>query len=619
MMDAVSAGNFLSYSAQILFVVALGALLPGALRMDAAGVHYAYWRGLAVLCLALPWLQSRIAASAGTAAVQETFRAAENVADGAAASVGGFSPSAASWGIVGGVLAAGIAIRLVWLGTGLLKLRALRRSTEPAARGAEHDELQQILGTRADVRYADGLAQPVTFGLLAPVVLLPSTLKGHPADVQRAVIAHELLHVQRRDWAWVLVEEVVRAVFWFHPAVWWLISRIQLAREEVVDALAVLVTGQRRTYVEALLAFADDTPLAPATAFARRRHLYRRMRLISREAVMSSNRIVASCAVMALVIAAESWYVVRAFPLVEFSQSSTLQEKPGPLEQIAIPVTPENPIPRRVHVVPPEYPAEGRTENATGFVRLRVTLDQSGKVTETRVIGLRVRMNSGEVSLADVAKEDAQQFFATSPVSKGPEIERVVDAFIRAAASAVEQWRYDPPYQAPISFPILINFSLGSATAETFMPPPPPPAPTGPTAPRPGMRTPPPPPPAPSETELDARRRLFQKLQENQATGWTAEGALRVGENIKPPTKIRDVKPAYPPIAKASSVQGVVIVEARIDEQGYVSHARVLRSIPLLDQTALDAVKQWQFTPTLLNGVPVPIIMTLAINFSLSQ
>jgi len=92
---------------------------------------------------------------------------------------------------------------------------------------------------------------------------------------------------------------------------------------------------------------------------------------------------------------------------------------------------------------------------------------------------------------------------------------------------------------------------------------------------------------------------------------------VRVGGNIKQPSKVKDVKPVYPPIAQSARVQGVVIIEATIGPDGRVKEAKVLRSIPLLDQAALDAVKQWQFTPTLLNGVPVPVIMTVTVNFTL--
>jgi TonB family protein len=92
---------------------------------------------------------------------------------------------------------------------------------------------------------------------------------------------------------------------------------------------------------------------------------------------------------------------------------------------------------------------------------------------------------------------------------------------------------------------------------------------------------------------------------------------LRVGGNIKAPTKIKDVRAVYPEDAKAAGISGVVILEAVIDPAGRVSAANVLRSIPTLDQAAVDAVRQWEFTPTTLNGVAVPIIMTVTVNFTL--
>jgi periplasmic protein TonB len=92
---------------------------------------------------------------------------------------------------------------------------------------------------------------------------------------------------------------------------------------------------------------------------------------------------------------------------------------------------------------------------------------------------------------------------------------------------------------------------------------------------------------------------------------------VRVGGNIKAPQKVKHVNPVYPPIAQSARVQGVVILEATIGPDGAVKDAKVLRSIPLLDASALDAVRQWQFTPTLLNGVPVPVIMTVTVQFTL--
>ena len=167
----------------------------------------------------------------------------------------------------------------------------------------------------ADIRFAPELQQPVTFGVRRPLVLLPDGLRTQSPDIQRAVIGHELLHVKRRDWAWLIVEEMAVCLFWFHPASWWLASRIQCAREEVVDELAILLTGRRKTYVEALLAFSDATSVVPTAAFARRRHLFRRIALVSKEDVMSSRRIVATCAAMALIVGMGCWFSVSAFPL----------------------------------------------------------------------------------------------------------------------------------------------------------------------------------------------------------------------------------------------------------------------------------------------------------------
>jgi TonB family protein len=92
---------------------------------------------------------------------------------------------------------------------------------------------------------------------------------------------------------------------------------------------------------------------------------------------------------------------------------------------------------------------------------------------------------------------------------------------------------------------------------------------------------------------------------------------LRVGGDIRAPKKIADVPPVYPAAAQEARVQGIVILEVRIDEHGDISDTRLLRSIPLLDAAAIDAVRQWKYEPTLLNGSAVPVVMTVTTNFTL--
>ena len=91
---------------------------------------------------------------------------------------------------------------------------------------------------------------------------------------------------------------------------------------------------------------------------------------------------------------------------------------------------------------------------------------------------------------------------------------------------------------------------------------------------------------------------------------------IRVGGNIKPPVKVRDVQPTYPPAALAANVQGAVVLDAHIGVDGSVLDASVLRSIPLLDDAAVEAVRQWRYVPTLLNGAPVEVMVTVTVNFN---
>jgi protein TonB len=97
----------------------------------------------------------------------------------------------------------------------------------------------------------------------------------------------------------------------------------------------------------------------------------------------------------------------------------------------------------------------------------------------------------------------------------------------------------------------------------------------------------------------------------------TAAPPIRLHAGIQQPQKLVDVRPIYPEIARAAHAEGIVIIEATIDVRGNVMAARVLKSHALLDAAALEAVRQWKFTPTLLNGVPTPIIMTVTVKFQL--
>jgi TonB family protein len=165
----------------------------------------------------------------------------------------------------------------------------------------------------------------------------------------------------------------------------------------------------------------------------------------------------------------------------------------------------------------------------------------------------------------------------------------VFRALVSAAREAVYQWRYDPPVTAPIVFDIAITFRSDAEPeiAERGF------APPSPDSPLPQL--------GPLETLPPAP--------------W-AEGAVRAGYRVPVPTKVTHVSPKYPIDAFEAGIEGVVIVEARIEPDGRILNARVVRSVPELDQAALGAVMQWEFAPTHLSGVTVPVLLTVTVQFS---
>jgi protein TonB len=94
------------------------------------------------------------------------------------------------------------------------------------------------------------------------------------------------------------------------------------------------------------------------------------------------------------------------------------------------------------------------------------------------------------------------------------------------------------------------------------------------------------------------------------------EQPLRVGGGVSKPEIITQVKPAYPEVARKARLQGSVIVEAIIDEQGNVTNVRVLKGLPMgLDRSAVDAVQKWKFKPAQFQGRPVKVYYVLTVNF----
>jgi TonB family protein len=283
-------------------------------------------------------------------------------------------------GLVVAVLAAGAAMRLVWIGIGLVRLRAICAAAEPAhALSSLAARLQHELGVTADIRFSDAVDGPATIGARHPMVLLPREVRDLALPVQRAVLCHELVHVRRRDWLPAVLEELWCAVLWFHPAARVLASRLSLARETLVDRATIAHTGDRRAYAAALLEFATArSRLVGATALGGRRHLERRIALIAQEASMSRSSLAVRLAVAAVVVAIATLATSSSVPITAALQAQSEKVyKPGTDAGVT--------LPQVVKEVKPVYTPEAMRARIQGTVWLTVVVLASGDVGDVSV------------------------------------------------------------------------------------------------------------------------------------------------------------------------------------------------------------------------------------------
>ena len=382
--------NVLRYSLQIGLLVGLAAFVPALLRLRAPGARLLYWHLLLAACLLLPavrpWKPQIVT---GTVDITSTV-----LAVGRNTAPARWWPSPAEAALA--LLAAGVLARLVFLGAGLARLARYKR----------HSVLLEPVpswGAEAGIYLSADVRGPVTFGVRNPVILLPAGFPELDAPKQDAILCHEVLHVRRRDWVFTMTEELIRAVFWFHPAIWWLLGEIGLAREQAVDREAVEMTREREQYLDALLAMAGAATLdlAPAPLFLRKRHLRHRVASIVKAAHVSRTRLVSAMAAGLGALAIACWFVSGAIPLAAAPQAVAAQTS-APPSAAALPAAPvtapvltarETPVPtppaaRQTDAPPPEIPENRMVEPfpATPPESMPLRIRVGGNVQQTKLI-----------------------------------------------------------------------------------------------------------------------------------------------------------------------------------------------------------------------------------------
>jgi TonB family protein len=588
-------GNLAAWSAQAAAIIAAGGITAWVFQVRVPRIRLAYWQALLALCLLLPVVEPW--RSPADAHVEFTTTEARPVQPDRVRTH--FPPWRQALLLV---LASGCAARGLWLAVGFAKLRRWRRDARIfSPLPTRLALLRAAVAPRADLRLAPSIPGPVTFGLLRPVVVLPGRFTELPADIQEAIVCHELLHVRRRDWIVTVAEQAIRAALWFHPAVWWLIGQAQLAREQTVDGAVVALTRNRAEYLNALLAMAGNPPaldLAPATLFLRRHHLKNRVALLLKEVTMSKRSLVSFCAASCGVLFAAGWLALHTFPLQ------------------AAPVPQEAAQSNLLHSVAPKYPEAARAKHIEGPVVLEVHIDAEGHVSDAKVVS-------------------------------GP------DELRRAALQAILQWHYSPSAMTlPATTQVTMEFKLPNEAAPA-------------TATRSAL---------PQLTpftlksiEIEglstaARDELVQRLPihlgdtvdgdvmqsvraaarefDDHLTAWAKSGTgvvrivlmpqgaapsptgparIRVGGNVQQAKLLAKVQPVYPPEAKAQGIEGTVVLQATLGKDGKVENLVLVSGDPMLAAAAMDAVRQWQYATTLLNGDAVEVLTEIRVNFTLAN
>lgn len=387
--------NLVAYSLQLTALVGSGAAIAWAVRLRSPRAGLRFFQSVACAALLLPAVQSWSERSHRLLPSPITF-ATESLAS-TVIDAGWPSPTM----VLAVTLGAGVVLRLAWLALGLITLRRFDAQSEAFVESEGLvDDLQRALGATARLRISDDVDGPATIGFRHPLILLPRRVLDLPSGVRRAIVCHELMHVRRRDWLQALAEEVFCAAFWFHPAVRVLASRLNLSREMVVDEQTIAHTGDRRSYAEALLAFADARPaaLVAVAPLIRRRHLSQRIALVLQEVPMSRARVAVACASAAVVVALATVAAVDRFPISmnPVAQPQDTPYKPGSG------VT----LPKVIREVKPDYTQAALDAKIQGSVTMDVVVLASGDVGEVTILKSLDR----EFGLDDQAVKAARQW-----------------------------------------------------------------------------------------------------------------------------------------------------------------------------------------------------------------
>jgi TonB family protein len=430
---------------------------------------------------------------------------------------------------------------------------------------------------RVLVGHSSEIRAPMLAGIFRPMVLLPRDIASWAdAEEQRSILLHEAAHFERRDHLVNLVQTLIGAILFFHPAVRYALRQLVLERELACDERVLGGGAQPTAYAEALLKVAERSIAARQSyepAFnTSGKILDRRMTMIRnyRWTSLRSSRLAQVlraafvCGVAFLLLPER--ITVPESPLSLPVLVAAVPEMP--FAQETIPPAPSAPAVAQA-VVPGTLPGQIQTGSVSGTI-----YDQSGAV----VPGVIVRLSSPIDASTQTAVTNERGAYAFPRVNVGQyNFEARLPGFMNHSRAIFVQSR-------PVVHDAVLLFGFETVVDVSVAAPPSAPAP--PAAPAAPTRTP-----------------------------------VRVGGDLTAPNLISSLKPVYPPGAYAKMAQDFVKLNAVIGTDGtvkslFVDPSQGGSNLELI-QAAMEAVKQWRYRPAMLNGAPVDVPMTITVNFTM--
>jgi TonB family protein len=422
------------------------------------------------------------------------------------------------------------------LAMGWLTWHSMRARPAGALWLRERDAIGAAMGlkTGVPVRETRHPALLVTWGVRRPVILLPRGASAWPVDRVRLVLAHELAHVERRDWLVQCAAELARACYWPNPLFWMACARLRMESEQACDdrVLAHGITGT--SYASHLVDLARSfrahgRTWLPAPSMARPSTLERR--------------------VVAMLNAK-----INRLPLSRWRRLATAMV-----------------------LVAAALPVAGASERAGapgGVLR-----DPSGRVLP----GAIVRLSAIGEEAVHETQSDPTGSFQFPEIADG---DYMLSVRLPGFQSARQRVRVASP-MAPLNITLQVGTLKETISLRSDGRTPQPAA--SPSA----TRSMPPPPPC---------------------------GTTEVGGNLKPPMKLKDVRPVYKPELAASNVEGEVLLQATVGVDGRVRGIEVVSAVDLdLEEAAIRAVSQWEFSPAYLNCQAIEVRMFVTVRFSIDR